>query len=195
VKAIRFPSGARVLPRSWPRDRVRGSEALSEDATKVEHEAKSEPWVGEPKPLKGRLGQNERLRLLERDHVRRSWEAVEEADLAEEVARLEHANVLRPRVGRDQHLERPARDDEEAAVDVALVDGVVAGRVQPCLRVLQDDGKISLVQVGEKSAVRVLAARRDTIGTWLASAMSSNFSPIFASTVGPGLNATETSPA
>ena len=52
--------------------------------------------MGEPKPLKGRLGQNERLSLLERDHVRRSWEAVEETDLAEEVARLERANVLRP---------------------------------------------------------------------------------------------------
>jgi hypothetical protein len=34
----------------------------------------------------------------------------------------------------------------------------------------------------------------DSIGTWLASAMSSNFAPRFASTVGPGLNATKTSP-
>jgi hypothetical protein len=35
----------------------------------------------------------------------------------------------------------------------------------------------------------------DSIGTWLASAMSRSLSPGFASTVGPGLNATETSPA
>jgi hypothetical protein len=35
----------------------------------------------------------------------------------------------------------------------------------------------------------------ESIGTWLASAISSNFSPTFASTVGPGLNETETSPA
>jgi hypothetical protein len=33
------------------------------------------------------------------------------------------------------------------------------------------------------------------MGTWLASAMSRSLSPTFASTVGPGLNVTETSPA
>jgi hypothetical protein len=35
----------------------------------------------------------------------------------------------------------------------------------------------------------------DSIGTWLASAMSSSLSPTFAITVGPGENTTETSPA
>ncbi len=112
----------------------------------------------EAKPLERRLREDEGLRLLERDHVGRARQPVEEPDLAEEVARLEHAHPLRPVVSRHQDLERPARDDEEASVELALADGVLARPVAPGLGVAHDDSEVGLVQVGEERPARALAA-------------------------------------
>ena len=61
---------ARALALGGPRDRVGRAETLSEDAAQIEHEAQREPWVGQPEPLKRRLGQDERLGILERDNIR-----------------------------------------------------------------------------------------------------------------------------
>jgi hypothetical protein len=51
--------------------------------------------MGQSQPLECRLRQDERLGLLARDDVRRARQAVEEPDLAEEVAGLEQADALR----------------------------------------------------------------------------------------------------
>jgi hypothetical protein len=109
---------------------------LPQHATEVEHETQSEPGMGKPKPLKGGLRQDKRLGVLECDDVRRPRKPVEEPHFAEEVTGLERPNAPRPVVGGDQHLERAARDDEEASVDFALMDGELALRVEPCLCVL-----------------------------------------------------------
>jgi len=45
------------------------------------------------------------------------------------------------------------RDDEEASVELACSDCELAGRVDPRLRVIEDDRKLALVEVGEESAV------------------------------------------
>ncbi len=140
-------------------ERVGGAEALAEDATEVEHKAQGEPRMGQSQSLEGRLRQHERLRRLERDDVRRAREAVEEPDLAEEVSGLEHADTLWASASRHEHLEGAARDDEEAAVDLAATDGELSGRVQPCLRVLEDEGLVGLVQVSEESALALAAPR------------------------------------
>ena len=126
-------------------DRIRCPEAFSEHTTEVEDEAQSQPRVREPEPLEGRLRQDECLGLLERNDVGRSRKAVEKSDFTEEVAGLEHAYALPALVGGDENLEGAVRDDEEAAVEVALVDGELALVVQPRLRVLKDDGEIGRV--------------------------------------------------
>src|SRR5206468_12744344 len=93
-----------------------------EDAAEVEHEAQREPGLHQPEALERGLRENERLGVFERDDVRRPRKPVEEADLAEEVARLEHADELRAVAGRHEHFERAPRDDEEAAVELARVN-------------------------------------------------------------------------
>ena len=141
-----------------PGERVGGAKPLPQHATEVEYETNSEPGMGEPKPLKGGLRQDERLGVLECNDVRGPREPIEESHFAEEVAGFEHPNALRPVIGRHAYLEQAARDDEEASVDFAFMDGELALRVQPRLCVLEDHGEIGLVQVGEKSAMGPLAA-------------------------------------
>ena len=65
-------------------------------------------------PLKGGLRQDERFPFLESDDVSGARAAVEERDLAEQVARFEEAGLSRPLVGWNDDLERASRDDEEA---------------------------------------------------------------------------------
>ena len=101
---------------------VRGSEALAEDAAKVEHEAEREPRV------RGRSRWNAvsvRTSASASSSATTSAERgtpVEEADLAEQVARLE-TRAAGPFLGRDHDFERPAGDDEKAAVRLAVADG------------------------------------------------------------------------
>jgi hypothetical protein len=100
-------------------DRVRCAEALSEDAAEVEDETQCEPRVREPEPLEGCLRKDERFRLFECDNVGRAGKPVEESDFTEQIAGLERAHALRAFVGRHENLERAARDDEEAAVELS----------------------------------------------------------------------------
>ncbi len=140
-------------------ERVGCTEALTEHTAEVEDEAQGEPRVRQPKPLEGRLRQDECLGLLKRDDVRRAREPVEEPDFAEQVTGLEQPNALRPVIAWHENLEGAVRDDEEAAIELTLVYGVLPCGVQPRLGVLQDDGEIGLVQVSEESAMRALAGR------------------------------------
>ena len=109
TSAGRVPAIASDARKRSPRMRPRSS-------TKRKREAR----VGEPEPLKRRLGQDERLGLLEGYDIRRSRKPVEESDLAEEVARARARELAAdPSSLRHEHLERAARDDEEAAVELA----------------------------------------------------------------------------
>ena len=86
---------AAFLALGRPGNRVGGAEALSEDAAQIKQEAHGEARVGKPEALEPRLGQDERLCLLERHDICRAGEPVEESNLTEEVAGLEHPNALR----------------------------------------------------------------------------------------------------
>jgi hypothetical protein len=125
-------------------------------AAEVEHEAQSEPRVRQPQPLKGGLRQDERFPLFEGDDVGGARAAVEERDLAEQVARFEEAGLSRPLVAWNDDLERASRDDEEAPVDVTVADGELTRLVQARLRIPEDDREIGLVEVPEEPAVRIL---------------------------------------